>query len=157
MAAFLDGQNLNFAVPASYLRRLIQKKSAAATFPYVPRLNQGRSETWRLATSGKDAVTVRAFHWAEDNKVWMSDAKFTISILNRLRQPIRNVRVSVIFRDSENMPLEVVEIDCREPIEPGLARRVRGWVDVSIWELTLGWGSEPLTYQFRVLGFEVSE
>lgn len=163
VAAFLDGQNLNFAVPASYLRRLIEKKSAVASFPYVPRAAKERSETWRLATSGRDAIEAGSLMWGEATKHVYGPARFTVSLHNRLRVPVRNVEMRIVFHNQAGDPIESAVLKCSETIGPGLATRFIGYVDASVQQLTTReWWSYDSMFpctpiRYTIIGFEIAE
>lgn len=75
-------QNLNFAIPASYLKALLdQSDKGAGTTPL------------------KDAKLERV-KWLGELE-WIGTASYTFSLLNRYSRNVRNVSCAVIFRDEE--------------------------------------------------------
>jgi len=84
----------------------------------------------------------------------LSRIDFTCSLQNQLRTPVQYVRFIVIFYDRLGKPLEVYDSkgdvldEYLGVICPGLAKRAKGHVDVSVRRLTA-------RVEIRVLSFDV--
>jgi S1-C subfamily serine protease len=150
-SSFTNGQSLNFAVPASYVRRLIAARAALSPLASaVPRAQGGRSS---LPPQTQSAITAGDFLWAHDDayslgsECLMSGCEFTLSIRNRTTDPVKDVRYLVIFYNARGEPLHVEEGSTSyQVLRPGLALRINGSVDTSVRRLTARW-------EFRLLDF----
>lgn len=63
---------------------------------------------------------------------------FSVSFVNNLRDPVRDVFALVSFYDSSNQPLDTVTAQVKDVIMPGLAKRIRGSVDESVGRMVTG-------------------
>jgi hypothetical protein len=164
VATFRGGQNLNFAVPVKYLaalmttaprpRSLASHVKEASDKPLLSELGGGKST---------DGVVGMHFDWDASP----ISGRFSFSLVNKLREPVRKVYCLVIFYRSEYRPgafpepLHAEPIYLPETIPSGLARRVTARVDKSVEQLNaprygLGSPSPPSgKVEFRVLRFEV--
>lgn len=138
-ASLVRGQNLNFAIPASYLSALLR---VASPGPVRPLSSNKASDgpAWReLDTGIKQAVIATHVEWQDCCTVGFS-------LQNQLDTPIRNLYCLVIFRDSSGEPIDAVEWHRNEIILPGLAKRFDADVKESVHRL------EP-KIEIRVLDF----
>jgi hypothetical protein len=159
VATYKGGQNLNFAVPVSYLKVLLNAPTAATP---LDRLSTSRRSSSLLADIGDEApnaVIGTSFLW--DYKEWGTPdtwvGGFTFSLKNNLREPVKDVYALVIFLDKQEQPLDFSIVRYSQTIPPNLARRVKGKVDGSVQRMTTGeWETVPRTrVEFRVLDFNV--
>jgi hypothetical protein len=145
VATFADGQNLNFAIPAKYLKPLL-----VATSPAIP-LAEATRPTSRpaiLAGSGEQAsqgVVVRQAKWGPSWETY-GPRPLEFSLHNNLRQDVEAVIYRVIFRDKDGEVVHVVDRVYDGVIPAGLARRESLSVDYSLHTLLpteATYGAEP--------------
>jgi S1-C subfamily serine protease len=160
VATFKDGQNLNFAIPVSYLKALLGQVQPLKPLSVARKSPQTQSPLRDIGGSSVRGVVGTQFAWGiqlvEGPAILLSRIDFTFSLQNQLRVPVKNVQFILIFYDRLGKPLEVY--DSKEEvlyedvgtIRPGLAKRAKGSVDVSLRRLTS-------RAEIRVLGFEVTE
>ena len=156
VATFRGGQNLNFAIPANYLKGLIEQIGPAKP---LSQAKQGRSKRSILANLGgrnSEGVTGGKLTWKYK---YGQSGSYAFSLRNQLRENIRNVYCFVIFYNTQDDPIEVDVVNFKDPIPAGLAKRVTSEVDGSVQELTTRQGSlTPNTkVEFRILDFEIME
>jgi S1-C subfamily serine protease len=165
VSAIRDGQNLNFAVPASAIRAAAAKLVEAK--PIARALGELKKETKSVikASGGElsSGVKVHSFDWEGP---WDFSSEFTVSIKNQLDVAIRDVIVQVIFYSVDGEPLESQVLKLIGDLEPGLARRIPGKVDKSVKRLTTRYRdrgaalyeSAPHTkVEYRVLTFDFAQ
>jgi hypothetical protein len=87
------------------------------------------------------------------------NGKYSFSLKNQLRAPIKNVFCLVIFCDSQTSPIDLNVLKYPGVILPGLAKRVSGSTDASVQKLTTPRRSAtPNTrIEFRILDFQIVE
>ena len=152
-ATYSGGQNLNFAIPASYLTPML-----ANTHPVRPlsAASAAKRESVFGGLGGRstDGVVGAQLTWKYD---LIQPGDYAFSLRNQLRTPVRKVYCLVIFYDSVGQPIDVDAIERDDVIPPGLAKRVTSRVDSSVQQLTTpSKGSTPDTrVEFRVLDFQV--
>jgi S1-C subfamily serine protease len=151
LATFKDGQNLNLAVPSSYLTAL----SSALSTELLPlsRERPGsavRSMLRELGDPTVGGVIGDKFDWAGP-----SGGEYSFSLRNQLREPVRDVSCLIIFFDREKRPIEVDHQTYPGPhdlhgdfLAGGLAKRLTGKVDPSVQKLSS-------TVEIRVLDFRL--
>lgn len=169
VATFKEGQNLNFAIPSSYLENV---EMLATPAPFA-KLQAKKSAQSVLADIGgsksTDGVTAGQLIW--DNQ--FEEGSFTFSIRNGLRESVKDVSCLVIFYDANNKPIDYVLIKpltkYYSPIPAipgGLAKRISGRVDASVKKLTTPkapdnqflMAKEPSTkVEFRILDFNIGD
>jgi len=156
VATFKGGQNLNFAIPSSYVSTL-----ASAAKPAVPLSKtteaakdpKAKSILEDMGGRNTDGVTAGQFLWTLPGHDY---GRFTFSLRNKLRDPVKNVLCLVVFYDADEQPVETCEVTFEEVIAPGLAKRVQGAVDNSVQKLTSGPADAPRTkLEYRILYFDV--
>ena len=153
VAAFSEGQNLNFAVPVDLLIDMLQATpeptpvQSLAAQTALPGGNAGVGEVLEHAVEGTALI-------------FELSGRYTFSVRNRLDRPISGLRLLVVFYDESGFPLETDSIRVGRTIMPGLGVRVTGQVDSSIQLLATGsrTGTVPGTpIALRVLGFDFAD
>ena len=156
VATFRGGQNLNFAIPSNYLKKLMEQIVPAKPLSKVKPAESKRSILADLGGRSAEGVTGGKLTWEYKYGPYGS---YAFSLRNQLRENVRNVYCFVIFYDTQGDPIDVDVVHFRDPIPAGLAKRVTSIVDGSVQELTTRSGSKtPHTkVEFRILHFEIME
>lgn len=163
VATFKGGQNLNFAIPSSYLSDLLESMK-----PLKPLAKQNdapkkaKSILSDLGGRSTEGIVCRQFVWTYPpvrlmNSVTSVSGFYSFTIQNNLKEPVMGVLCLVIFYDSENQPLDMDIVTYKGIIPPKLAKRLSSLVDTSIPELTTHGGEKkPYTkVEFRILDFTI--
>jgi S1-C subfamily serine protease len=156
VATFKGGQNLNFAVPISYLKALISKTSSASVRPISSSTNaSGRNQSIvsAMGAGAREGVIGSKFLWES----YVSSG-FTFTLENKLSIPVKNIYLLVVFYASDGSPLDVVDVRYENLIPAGLGRRVTARVDYSVKKMTTKNFDDPVPLtkvEFRVLDFEL--
>lgn len=154
VATFRGGQNLNFAIPANYLKALLL--SAGATKPLAQATAKAQpSILTDMGGRSSEALVAGQLTW-EFPSSQLGDYAF--SIRNQLRENVKNVYCLVVFYDSQGTPVDFDLVYYRGLIPGGLAKRVTSKVDGSVKTLTTRLFSlSPQTrVEFRILDFEIN-
>jgi S1-C subfamily serine protease len=154
VATFKGGQNLNFAIPANYLKMLLEKTDSAKP------LAQGKPTTVRpsiladLGGRSSEGVVGGQLTWEYEHG---QSGNYAVSFRNQLRENVKNVYCLVIFYDAQESPIDVDVVRYQNLIPAGLAKRVTSKVDGSVQKLTTLRGAlSPRTkIEFRILNFEI--
>lgn len=156
VATFRGGQNLNFAIPSDYLKTLINNAGPIKPLAHSKSTKTQRSILADLGGRSTDGVVGEKFLWDHDF-FGGYPGEYSFSLRNKLRSSVRSVHCLVVFYDKSGDPVDADVIHYREPIPPGLARRVPGEVHLSTQELTTREGSKtPSTkVEFRILDFKI--
>lgn len=156
VATFRGGQNLNFAIPVTYLNELVAKIGPAKALSQTKAKGTDSSIFTDLGVQGGEGVTGGNFLW---ESVYGGGGGYSFSLRNHLRENVRNVSCLVVFYDAQDNPVEADFVDFRTPVPAGLAKRVRSSVDESVFKLTTQRGSnQPKTkVEIRILDFEIVE
>jgi S1-C subfamily serine protease len=157
VATFTGGQNLNLAIPSSYLTKLIpsiSKQAVPLSISGQHSPHEAHSIVKDLGGAGNKAVLAEHFEWKYEN---LEDGEYSFSLRNQGRDAIKFVDVLVVFLDRNKQPVDVGRVwygargsSYTPVIPPGLARRVTGRVDGSVQRLA--WYKE-----FRILDFELAQ
>lgn len=164
VATFKEGQNLNFAVPVSYLKALIARTGGAAVTPLSSAAPQspGRSIVEQMGSAATTGVTGGKFLW-ENQLFEYGDYSFTLT--NHLDQPVQNVSGFVIFYAEDGTPLDANKFYYDGEISPGLGKRVKSAADPSVKRMTTSPDSQnrflsaftpSAKVEFRILNFEIA-
>jgi len=164
-AAFNDSQNLNFAIPSSYVAALVSKLGPATPLSALSATAVQKSVLDELGGHSTAGVVGTTLSWETRFDSLASEARFAFTLRNQLRETAKNIYCLVIFYDSAGNPLDVAEISFGGAIPSGLAKRVRGTVDQSVKKLTteanfmgVYEADAPSTrVEFRVLDFQIIE
>ena len=156
VATFSGGQNLNFAIPSNYLKKLMEQIVPAKPLSKVKPAESKRTILADLGGRSAEGVTGGKLTWEYEYGQYGS---YAFSLRNQLRENVRNVYCFVIFYDTQGDPIDVDVVHFRDPIPAGLAKRVKSEVDGSVQELTTRLRSKtPHTkVEFRILDFEIIE
>lgn len=169
-ATFRGGQNLNFAIPSSYLAALLSNVKPPIPLSPKAAIKREKSILAEFGGRGVEGVVGDNFLWKYGSPI----GSFTFSLRNLLREPVKDIVCLVIFYDDYGKPIDTfLQIYCPDKSSPldklydwdtrgrvipgGLAIRVRGEVDGSVQELTTPRGSKtPQTrVEFRILDFRI--
>lgn len=160
-ATFNNGQNLNFAIPSSYLTNLLltmsDPKPLSSLRTNPPELFQPRNE---LGEEPNAAIIGDRFEWTYTGGCTGSDCEYTFSLHNRLQVNVSNVHCLVVFYDKESKPIDADVVFFKDTIPSGLAKRVKSYVDGSVFGLSTIWHKETglrdqIPVEIRVLGFKL--
>ncbi len=119
VATFRGGQNLNFAIPSSYLKTLLAKSGPAKPLAEAKPTKAQRSILADLGEESSEGAVGSHFAW-NDNQFM---GYYTFSVRNNLREPIKNVVCLVIFYARDGLPIETEFVTIRGPVGGNLARR----------------------------------
>ena len=161
VATFRGGQNLNFAIPSNYLKRLLKKADPPKPLANAKPTKAQRSIFADLEGRGTEGVSGTAFLW--DHEEWGTpnsmQGAYTFSLKNNLREPVRDVYCLVVFYDSQGNPLDISVVNYGQIIPAGLARRVSGKADGSVQRMITGeLETKPKTkIEFRILNFSIEQ
>ena len=157
VATFSGGQNLNFAIPANYLKATLAKAGVSKPLGSTGSKGNQRSILADLGGRSTEGVIGSQFMW--DTGGIFSNGAYSFSLRNKLRKGVKNVYALVIFYDSYDAPIDVDIVKYTSRIPPGLAKRVTGKVESSVQRLTPEKGSvgalSSRVVEIRVLDFQV--
>ncbi|MBM4103022.1 MAG: serine protease [Planctomycetes bacterium] len=166
VATFKGGQNLNFAIPVSYLSNLLVNIKSAKLLS-VEEKSEKKVKSILVDLGGRSTEGVRCtqFLWDTnyDNE-YMRNQGFTFSISNSLNEPIKDVIILLVFYDKQEQPIESVFASYEGIVSPRSAKRVSSFVEYSIKRLTTkhvdssNFDDIPYTkVEFRILNFQIVE
>jgi hypothetical protein len=126
VATFREGQNLNFAIPVSYLSSLLHKPTDITSLQKLHGSKKRKSIFESFGKRGQDGVIARKFGWSD--KFSIEHAYYHFSLYNRLRKKVTSFFISVIFYDEDGLPIDNRTYHCcyhsgvgSIDIPPGLA------------------------------------
>lgn len=153
-ATFRGGQNLNFAIPVSYLVSMVSNIGSPVPLAARESVRQGKSVLSDLGTESVEGVAAEAFDWD-----LCCTGYYSFSLRNRLSEAIRNVRCLVVFYDLSNLPIDYDVVEHSGTIPARLAKRIKGNVDASVQmrlvENSFQKGEKGGKVEFRVLDFQI--
>lgn len=150
------GQNLNFAIPSSYLSALLAQPQTLRRFADIA----GERPPSLRTRFGQDVIKgVSIAVPRSDTFPYNSYCKVSYSIRNTLRTSIKNVTVITVFYAGDRLPINSVTKTWSGVILAGLAaRQTQVLVDCGTLRLA-AWkpldAPDPRRVEFRVLGFEL--
>lgn len=150
VATFRGGQNLNFAIPSSYLKSLLGKTGPTKPLAEAKLSKAVRSILTDLGGRSSEGVVGGQLPWDLPGNEFSGGYSF--SLRNQLREPVKNIYCLLVFRDAQGNPLDVDVARFPGVIPAGLAKRITGDVHASIGVLTK-W--EDSAVEFRILDFEI--
>lgn len=145
VATIQNGQNLNFAIPITFVKNLYQN-STKKIQPYSIATNTTNISINNLGTNIKDEIIGNSFAWGT---FW---SNYTFSVKNNLDYDIKDVYCLVIFYDKDNQPFEIEYTLIKEIIPSKLAKRSKelGRNEKVIKQLTK-------SVEIRILDFKIVE
>ena len=164
VATFKGGQNLNFAIPVSYLTHLISKiKDTTLLGTHSEKSDIGKSILSSYGNLNKDGLICDNFLWNDNDDNFMRNRGFSFSIRNNTKSSVKDVIVLIIFHDKDNKPVEFTFAKYEGFIPSNLAKQVEGSVGHNVKKLTtkhviknLMFEDQPFTkIEYRVLHFNV--
>ncbi len=164
VATYTGGQNLNFAIPGTYVRSLIARRVPVA--PLAARTTENQASILR-GLGGGSITGVKGSRLVYDDYPNSGYQQYSFSLRNNLRETVSHVYCLVVFYDLHGEPIETDAIMCQDAISGGLAKRVTSRVAESVRRLA---GVQPFEggygkggfapqgkVQIRVLDFQVGE
>ena len=149
VATVRDGQNLNLAIPSSYLTALTSRIASE-----VRPISEQSSETKRPFVQGNlgdpSAIGVIGENFRWDSPSILSDGSFSFSVRNQRSESVWSITWLVVFFDSNGNPIDSHQ-GIAYWVKPGLAERVVSKVHESVQRLS---GRQP---QIRILDFRLGE
>ena len=149
VATVKDGQNLNFAIPSSYLAQLLSEVRAGTVGVSLAMRGVRRyaDDLLRLFDGGNtEAVTGAGFRWG--SPTW-EGRSYGFSLRNSSSDSVEKIRYLVIFYDSDGKPLDFESQTWSDrEIPPGLAVWVEGVCRTTVASLTA-------YVEIRILQFKV--
>jgi hypothetical protein len=143
-----EGQNLNFAIPVSYLTALVEKMG---TIKLLAANTQATDRASFLGSRNTAGVTGVKWRWEPPCTgcfLLASEGEYTFSLRNELKQDVKNVYCLAVFFDTDKKPVDVDVVNYPGVIPAGLAKRVNSKVDASVVDIAK-------FAQFRILDFEI--
>ncbi len=150
VATFRGGQNLNFAIPSSYLKTLLGNAGPAKPFAQTKPVKAQQSILADLGGRSSEGVVGGQLTWDLPGNQF--SGSYSFSLRNQLREPVKNIYCLLVFRDAQGNPLDVDVVRFNDVVPAGLAKRVTSHVHGSIGVLTKWQGS---AVEFRILNFEI--
>ncbi len=160
VATFRGGQNLNFAIPSNYLKKLVVQIGTTKPLPKSKSVDTKQSIMDSLGDRSSEAISGDKFLWIHPLITkGLSFGDYSFSLRNHLRQNVKNIYCFVIFYDTQKDPIDVDVVFLRNSIPAGLAKRVTSKVDKSVQDMTTNVGAQkPNTkVEIRILDFEIAE
>ena len=162
VATFKGGQNLNFAIPTSYLSKLLSevKPVKKLTTKEKPE-KKVKSVLVDLGGRSTEGVIGENLLWVDYG--YSEVGEFSFTLRNQLKQSVKNICCLIIFYDKDGLPLDITVTEYSDIIPAMLAKRVKGSVEDSTRRLTtpkkgLSPGEKPSTkVEFRILNLQIVE
>lgn len=164
VATFRAGQNLNFAIPSNYLKILIAKAGPPKPLSGPKPLAKERSIFSDLG--GPSTEGVLGANLTYDSSQF-PNGDYSVTLVNKLRDPVRNIYCLIVFYDVQGAPLDVAIVRYEGVVPGGLGKRVKGKVEESVEKLnnpTPPWPNVPAPprkpkgkVEFRILDFQIAE
>lgn len=146
-ATFTGGQNLNFAIPVSYLAGLLDKTGAVVPLSAAGQRDQERSALSSIGGPSTEGVVAEQFAWEFPGQ---NGGFYSFSLRNRLQSPVKEVSCLVVFYDRRAQPVDFDVVRYSGTIPAELAKRMAHNVDGSVQGLAN-------KIAIRVLDFKISE
>src|SRR6185437_4132559 len=153
VATFKEGQNLNFAVPVSYLKALLAQDAGAKIRPLagIAAQSSSHSVVAKMGSAATGGVTGGKFLWKDHDCMSEVRCEFTFTVINHLDHDVRDIDGLVIFYAPDGTPLDTSQIYCGGgDIPAGLGTRCAGVVDGSVQT-----EADESKVEFRILNFKI--
>jgi S1-C subfamily serine protease len=163
VASITNGQNLNFAIPADYVKTLQTKRTELRPFRSIPQTRAAKSMLGQIGqTPARKGVVGENLTY---DRMGVQTGDFSFSIRNTLSDDIANLRAVIVFYDTRDEPIDVYPVEYEWVIPAGLAKRITGRVDASVERLNCPLEDPAYEYpppripkgkiDFRVLDFTI--
>jgi hypothetical protein len=158
VATFSEGQNLNFAIPASYLASLLKRVGEARTLSSA---KEAQADTKPRALSGKTTGGVSGSDY-----VWGNGTSVSFTLLNQTGSSVKNIRFLVVFFKGDKKkgysPIDYLQGEtCKDVvILPNLPKRQNTFrQENGCYELFSNWETKNQTrrVEIRVLDFKLAD
>lgn len=129
VGGILDGQNLNFAIPAKNVLKLFSLNEEPQSLSSI-KANKEKSKKKNLIAELKDEVIIKNLLWLKesgyDNSIFPSviNPLEEYSIYNGLNQSITDIKILFILYDRDNTPTDYSLITVFKQILPKLAIKI---------------------------------
>lgn len=147
-----DGQNLNFAIPAKYVKALIENKSELKLFNFTKQ--QSTTVSYGDVREGVIVQDITSSFEEEWNDGLPRKLQ-SFSIRNNLSSPVRNIKLLFIVYNKQGIPTDSYEEDylkySGDPIRSHLAYRVK----IGAWGASVESIKATEKWVIRVLDFEI--
>lgn len=159
VATYKGGQNLNFAVPSSYLVDLVAHPGVLKELEAKPDVPKPKSYVEQLGERSTVGVSGSNLLWEYETKG--GDDDFSFSLSNRLTTSIENIRCLVVFFGFDDNPVDFQLVEYPEVLPGGVAKRLKGRAGESVRDLTTrrngGLFARTPTgrVEYRILDFEI--
>jgi len=155
VATFSGGQNLNFAIPASYLTPLLIsiRTHARLVVPLSAEATTKQKKSIIDDLGGRSVEGVVGENLITPDASWVSSGvkyTYSFSFRNQLREPVKDIHCFVVFYDRSGNPIDFDVVHYSNVIPAGLAKRVTSRVDGSVLKLTS-------KIELRILDFKIVE
>jgi len=160
VATFRGGQNLNFAIPVSYLRFLLADMKSPK--PLSTEATPNKKPSILSTVGGKNTQAILVTHL----KIETYGFEYSFSFRNMLREPVTDIVCLVVFYDDQRDPIDTSIVVFRETIPPGLARRsADNRMESSVYGIIKGKREKKQDLsekfascmEFRILDFKIVE
>jgi S1-C subfamily serine protease len=149
VATFKGGQNLNFAIPVTYLASLLSNMKQVTPLSTKTTSKEKKSIIDGFGDRSSEGVIGGQFAWEFIN------GAYTFSLRNQLREPVKDVYCLVIFYDRADNPVDIDVVRYGGVIPAGLAKRLESKVDDSVQKLTTNTYKYQSKVEFRILDFKI--
>lgn len=130
VATVVEGQNLNFAVPSNYIKELLSSSNTVSSLP-IKRAGDDRPFYNEIGSKSIESVYGENFTYDGE----FQDGEFSFSLVNKLNEPIKYVSFLIVFYDTNDKPIEVLNGEFKNLIPASLAKRLTGVVHTSVEKL----------------------
>jgi len=164
VATFRGGQNLNFAIPSNYLKALLGKSGPVKPLVQAKPVKAPRSLLGDLGGKSTEGIVGENFTY---DGLSLPTGEYSFSLVNKLRDPVRDIYCLVVFYDLGGNPIDVAIHRYSSPIPGGLAKRITASVEKSVEKLNNPTPAFPYVpdpprkprgrVEIRVLGFRITD
>ena len=146
-ATFKAGQNLNFAIPISYVSTLLRKP--LRVIPMNPEITRSkkRKYTESLGEKNINAIKITHFSWRKGANRY---GYFGFSIRNMLDTDISDVKLLFTFYDQHQQPIDIKFVEYKRVIPARLAKRIESLLSFQISSVSKNIKVEPRVLDFKI-------